>query len=261
MVSKMKKIKILVIEDDDNVRKNIVTLLEEENYNVFSANGGRTGIEMAKKEIPDLIISDILMPEIDGYRVLEELSKNKALSTIPFIFLTAKVEREDIRKGMQLGADDYLFKPFKSEELLSAIISRLKKREVIKMGHLTKTTKVKNEKVKKYGEDDKIFLNMNGKPNYIQINGIIYITAENQYTSISLVGGDRILVRKSISWWEDSLPSKKFIRIHRSTIINSDFIVKMERWYNSSFLFYLKDVKEPFVISKRFSSKLRKNQI
>lgn len=261
MVLKMKKIKILIIEDDDDVRNNIVTLLEEENYNVASASGGKAGIELAKKEIPDLIISDILMPGIDGYQVLEVLSKNKILRTIPFIFLTAKVERDDIRKGMQLGADDYLFKPFKSEELLSAITSRLRKREVFKWGRITKSNKTKNEKIKKYNEDDKIFLNMNGKPNYIQISGIIYITAENQYTSIRLVNGDNILVRKSISLWEESLPNKKFIRIHRSTIINSDFIVKMERWYNSSFLFYLKGVKEPFVISKRFSSKLRKNQI
>ena len=257
----MKKIKILVIEDDDNVRKNIVTLLEEENYIVFSSSGGKAGIELAKKEVPDLIISDILMPEVNGYHVLEELSKNKILRAIPFIFLTAKVEREDIRKGMQLGADDYLFKPFKSEELLSAIISRLKKREVIKDGRVTKSDKIKKERTKRYGEEDKIFLNMNGKPNYIQISGIVYITAENQYTSLCLTNGDRILVRKSIAWWEESLPIKKFIRIHRSTIINSNFIIKMEKWYNSSFLFYLKGVKEPFVISKRFSSKLRKNQI
>jgi DNA-binding response OmpR family regulator len=167
MVKNMRKIKLLIIEDDDDVRKNIVTLLEEENYNVFSASGGREGITLAKKEIPDLIISDILMPEVDGYQVLQQLSKNKVLRTVPFIFLTAKVEREDIRKGMQLGADDYLFKPFKSEELLSAIISRLSKREVIKGLQIPKSEKVKNEKVKKYGEEDKIFLNMNGKPNYI----------------------------------------------------------------------------------------------
>lgn len=112
-----------------------------------------------------------------------------------------------------------------------------------------------------YNIDDKIFLNISGKPHIVAIKDIVYIAAENQYTSIKTVEGKSILVRKSISAWELILPAKIFLRIHRATIINTDHISKMEKWYNSSFLVYLKEIKEPFVISKRYSTQLRRNQI
>lgn len=105
--------KILVIEDEKSVRENIVTLLNEESYEALSAHNGETGIRMAIAEIPDLIICDIMMPGKDGYAVFKELSKNKMTKTIPFIFLTAKVEHKDLRKGMELGADDYLLNHLK----------------------------------------------------------------------------------------------------------------------------------------------------
>jgi DNA-binding LytR/AlgR family response regulator len=257
----MKKNSILVIEDDDSVRENICTLLKEEGYQVFSASNGKDGIEITKKELPCLIICDILMPQLSGYEVLEELSRGKKTKTIPFIYLTARVEREDIRKGMQLGADDYLFKPFKAHELLDAISIRLNKRDVIIASNLKNKASQKKKIKKKYSVDDKIFLSVNGKPIIIQVKDIIYIVAENQYTSLKLIDGKSILIRKSITVWEQLLPPKKFLRIHRSNIINTEYIVKMERWYNSSFLIYMKDIKEPFVISKRYSAKLRKNQI
>ncbi len=256
----MKKTKILVIEDEKDVRNNISTLLEEEGFSVLSAPCGEEGIEIAKKEIPDLIVCDILMTGIDGYEVLKELSKEKKTRSVPFIYLTAKVERDDLRKGMQLGADDYIFKPFKSSELIGAINARLQKREVMKADSIQVPEKKKKNIKMRYEMEDKIFLNTSSQPIIVQVNQIIYITAENQYTSITTLDGRTIILRKSISAWEELLPSKKFLRIHRSTLINSDFIIKMEKWYNASFLIYLKNVKEPFVISKRYSSLLRKNQ-
>ncbi|MHB8906941.1 MAG: response regulator transcription factor, partial [Melioribacteraceae bacterium] len=124
--------KILVIEDEKDIREVINALLTEEGYAVYSAKNGKDGIELAKNEIPNLIICDIMMPGMDGYTVLKELSKNSSTKSIPFIFLTAKVERNDLRFGMELGADDYLFKPFKSEELLKSISSRLNRIETLK---------------------------------------------------------------------------------------------------------------------------------
>ena len=124
--------KILLIEDNRDVRENIVEILELAAYKVFAAENGKVGVELAIKELPDLIICDIMMPELDGYGVLHLLNKNNATSGIPFIFLTAKVEKDDIRKGMSLGADDYLTKPFDDVELLDAIEIRLKKNEIIK---------------------------------------------------------------------------------------------------------------------------------
>jgi CRP/FNR family cyclic AMP-dependent transcriptional regulator len=118
---------ILVIEDNLQVRENIAEILELSNYKVFTASEGKTGVEIAIKERPNLIICDIMMPTLDGYGVLHLLNKNKETYGIPFIFLTAKSEKSDFRKGMEMGADDYITKPFDGIELLNAIEIRLKK--------------------------------------------------------------------------------------------------------------------------------------
>ncbi|MEH6406386.1 MAG: response regulator [Leeuwenhoekiella sp.] len=122
---------LLLIEDDLVVRENTQEILELNEYQVASASNGRIGIEMAKKIIPDLIICDIMMPEIDGYGVLEAVSADAATSHIPFIFLSAKTEHKEIRRGMDLGADDYLTKPYEEEDLINAIKSRLAKAEIL----------------------------------------------------------------------------------------------------------------------------------
>lgn len=124
--------KILLIEDNTDVRENTAEILELANYKVFTAENGKVGVELAQKEKPDLIICDIMMPVLDGYGVLHLLSKNHETATIPFIFLTAKAERSDLRKGMEMGADDYLTKPFDEGELLKAIESRLRRSEIVK---------------------------------------------------------------------------------------------------------------------------------
>lgn len=124
--------KILLIEDNPEIRENTAEILELANYNVLQAENGRVGVDLARKEQPDLIICDIMMPQLDGYGVLHLLSKEPATASIPFIFLTAKTEKEDFRKGMNLGADDYLTKPFDDVELLDAIEMRLKKNDILK---------------------------------------------------------------------------------------------------------------------------------
>jgi len=124
--------KILLIEDNNEMRENTAEILELANYKVLTAMNGRTGVELASKEIPDLIICDIMMPDLDGYGVLYLLSKNIETAGIPFIFLTAKAEKADVRKGMSMGADDYLTKPFEEMELLNAIEARLKKNEIFR---------------------------------------------------------------------------------------------------------------------------------
>ena len=125
----MNKLKILIIEDNDDIRESTAEILELANYEVFQADNGKSGVEMANSIVPDLILCDIMMPELDGYGVLYLLSKNPAVAAIPFIFLTAKAERMDMRKGMEMGADDYLVKPFDDLELLNAIESRFSKKE------------------------------------------------------------------------------------------------------------------------------------
>ena len=123
----MERKKILIIEDNEEMRDNIAELLELSNYEVSQAGNGKDGVKEAIRTEPDLIICDIMMPGMDGYEVLYLISQNPQTSAIPFIFLTAKAEKSDFRKGMNLGADDYLTKPFEEMDLLGAVERRLKK--------------------------------------------------------------------------------------------------------------------------------------
>lgn len=120
---------ILIIEDNNDIREGTAEILELTGYRVLQAENGKAGVDMALSHKPDLILCDIMMPELDGYGVLYMLSKNPETDSIPFIFLTAKAERVDFRKGMEMGADDYLTKPFDDVELLSAIESRFSKQQ------------------------------------------------------------------------------------------------------------------------------------
>ncbi|MGD1717748.1 hybrid sensor histidine kinase/response regulator [Dapis sp. BLCC M172] len=123
--------KILVIEDDKSILTIITDILEAEDFVVIGAKNGIVGIEKAQQEVPDLIICDVMMPEVDGYGVLKSLRENLVTEAIPFIFLTAKSTKADLREGMELGADDYLTKPFTRDELMKAINTRLDKQRVI----------------------------------------------------------------------------------------------------------------------------------
>ena len=123
--------KILLIEDNPNVLLNTTRMLQAEGYMVISANNGRDGLELAQQNIPSLIICDIMMPEIDGYGVITQLRENPATTAIPFIFLSAKSDKTDLRQGMELGSDDYLTKPFTRDELLGAINAQFRKQEIV----------------------------------------------------------------------------------------------------------------------------------
>ncbi|MEO1514747.1 MAG: response regulator [Bacteroidota bacterium] len=123
---------LLIIEDNEDVRENLQELLELSNYEVFAAPNGREGAKLAIAKQPDLILCDVMMPQLDGYGVLRILSAREETADIPFIFLTAKSEQVDFRKGMNLGADDYITKPYDDVELLNAVEMRLKKSERIK---------------------------------------------------------------------------------------------------------------------------------
>ena len=123
---------ILLIEDNDAIRENTAEILELTGYTVHTAENGKAGVEKALAEKPDLVICDIMMPVLDGYGVLHIFNKNPQLAGVPFIFLTAKTERSDFRKGMELGADDYLMKPFDESELLSAVEGRLNRFQTLR---------------------------------------------------------------------------------------------------------------------------------
>ncbi|UMB52669.1 response regulator [Lutibacter sp. A64] len=136
---------LLLIEDDTVLRETTAEILELEDYKVVTASNGKRGIEQARIMLPDLIICDIMMPELDGYDVFKLLSEDEATKKIPFIFMSAKTEVKDIRKGMDLGADDYLTKPVEEELLLSAIESRLAKAALLKESLTVEETETPEE--------------------------------------------------------------------------------------------------------------------
>lgn len=157
--------KVLLIEDDHSLRENTAEILELSGYKVVMASNGRIGVELAKTNVPDIIVCDIMMPELDGYGVLKELSTSAHTKHVPFIFLSAKTERSEIRKGMDMGADDYLTKPFEEEELLNALESRLAKVELLSRNAITLEQ-----------EDDSSNMQMrtlNELKNFFDDNGII----------------------------------------------------------------------------------------
>ncbi|RRQ50568.1 response regulator [Maribacter algicola] len=166
---------ILLIEDDKALRENTEELLELSGYSVLTASNGQIGIQFAKKNLPDIIICDIMMPLIDGYGVLEELSSDEKTKHIPFIFLSAKTEHKEIRKGMDLGADDYLTKPFEEEELISAIESRLAKAQLLNRMLDSETTEqaISNDEMRTLHEL-KNFFDDNGEIVEVDAGAIIY---------------------------------------------------------------------------------------
>ena len=168
--------KVLLIEDDTTLRENTAELLELENYKVIKASNGKDGLDFAKKELPDVIVCDIMMPKLDGYGVLEGLSKSERTKYIPFIFLSAKTERKDVRKGMNLGADDYITKPFEEEELLTAIESRLAKAAILKEQRSVHSNKIihqHNDSIKTL-DDLNEFINSNKKIRVYKSGEVVY---------------------------------------------------------------------------------------
>ncbi len=174
---------ILLIEDNKDVRENTAEILELADYKVIQAENGKQGVEEAQQHTPDLIICDIMMPVLDGYGVIHLLSKKTETASIPFIFLTAKSERLDFRKGMEMGADDYISKPFDDIELLNAVESRLKKNEMLKaefskdvaglnkfFNDVKKTDELKKlseeRRIKQYKKKETVF-NEGNSPNFL----------------------------------------------------------------------------------------------
>ena len=167
---------ILLIEDDIVLRENTKELLELSDYNVNTAANGKLGLQAAIATLPDIIVCDIMMPELDGYGVLEGLSKQDSTMHIPFIFLSAKTERHDVRKGMDLGADDYITKPFSEDEIISAIESRLAKAAILKDR--------RNQQASKNDDSQDELRSLNDLKNFFDDNGEIFDFSKDEHIYI-----------------------------------------------------------------------------
>ena len=241
--------KILIIEDNFELRDGIRDYLEAEDYEIIDAADGLEGLRKAKEYLPDLIVCDITMPKLDGYKVLSSLKQNSSTSLIPFIFLTSKTERTDLREGMELGADDYLTKPFTRDELLRALHSVFIKRENLLERIGAQTVERKAEEF--------VMLRIADKPRLVQVEDIKAINANGDYSEVILDDKTKSLVLRTLKEWEDKLPAN-FIRIHRATIINVSYIDKIEDWSNYTYRIYIKGIEEPFTASQKYSIELKK---
>jgi CRP-like cAMP-binding protein len=194
----MKK-KILIIEDNKDIRESSVEILVLAGYDVLEADNGKIGVELAQQHLPDMILCDIMMPELDGYGVLYLLSKNRETSNIPFIFLTAKAERADMRKGMEMGADDYLTKPFDDMELLNTIESRFHKKDKIEAFYSKSFESLQLLTNQNQGLDELKKIIADRKVKQVRKKQIIYYESDN-VTGIYLILSGRV---KAIKMSED----------------------------------------------------------
>jgi EAL domain-containing protein (putative c-di-GMP-specific phosphodiesterase class I)/CheY-like chemotaxis protein len=217
--------KVLVIEDEELVRENLLDLLEAENFDIIAAPNGKIGVNLALSEFPDLILCDVMMPELDGYGVLSTLRQDPIAATIPFIFLTAKSAKSDFRQGMDMGADDYLTKPFTRAELLSAIMNRLEKQATLKKYLLTTQAAFKTFSPKMQ------LLEMNLSR---VIQEEIFQEFELYYQPIIDIVSGKIIAAESLLRWQNPelglVSPDEFTPIAEST----DSIVLLDNWVLNS---------------------------
>lgn len=246
--------KILIIEDEQGIRDGICEMLSSAGFDPVGAGDGAEGIELAKSLSPDLIVCDVMLPGMNGYEILAELKQQNISGLIPFIFLTALSDRSYVRQGMELGADDFISKPFTEEELLNAINARLEKCDKLKS---PVEPVIEESKDKKLELNDRIFVTADDKPVFLKISDIVRITSSGDYSVIMTLDKRKMFVRKTMKEWEQLLPEKSFARIHRTTIVNLEAVEKVEKWFNQAYCVFLKSCTEPFIISRRYLKKLR----
>ena len=231
--------KAIIIDDERLARVKLRRLLEKhpEIKIVGEADNVSSSIKIIKTEKPDVIFLDIQMPNATGFDLLEQINVEAQI-----IFVTA-FDEYAIR-AFEINALDYLLKPINPQRLAEAI-ERLSK------------TKIIEDHKEPLEYDDYYFVNTREETKFIKLNSIKCIVAADVYSEIFTDTNQKFLLSKPLNEWEAQLPKKNFVRIHRSTIINLEFIEKVEKWFNYSYQIYLKDIKKPFVISRRYATKIK----
>jgi len=232
--------KALIVDDEELARKDLIAILEnrKEIEIVGEAKNISTAIDAIKKHKPNLVFLDIKMPGESGFDLLEHIDEN-----IHIVFVTA-FDEYAIR-AFEVNAIDYLLKPV-TEERLYLTIEKLEQ-----------SKKVAVDKLKKLKYDDQIFIKLNNKYHFLKLAHILLISAEGDYTEVQTKNGKKSLALKPMKEWEERLPKSHFVRIHRSTIINTDEVARIEPWYNNSHRIYLNGIEKPAVMSRRYFVKVK----
>lgn len=231
--------KAIIVDDERLARAKLRRLLDEHsNIKIIGeADGVTNAIKLIETEKPDVIFLDIQMPNSTGFDLLEKTSFE-----FQTIFVTA-FDEYAIR-AFEVNALDYLLKPI-TPKRLSEAIERLER------------TKDSDKHVESLKYDDYFFVNTKKESKFIKLNSIKCIVAADVYTEIFTNNNEKFLLSKPLNEWESQLPKRNFVRIHRSTIINLEYIDKVEKWFNYSYQVYLQNINEPFVISRRYAAKIK----
>ena len=237
-----KILKAIVVDDERLARKELILMLND--FSNIEIEGEAADISTAQKLLaeknPDLVFLDIQMPGESGFDLINSIPVNTKV-----IFVTA-FDEYAIR-AFDVNALDYLLKPVNPKRL---------KETIERIEQLGKTVS-SSDNLKKLAESDRLLVTLNSRLQFVKIKNIIYISAAGDYTEIKTTENQKGITLKSIKEWEARLPESMFVRIHRSTIVNLEFVDKIEEWFQKSYRIYLKTVEQPFDVSRRYTSKLK----
>jgi len=235
-----KEYKALLV-DDERLARNDLRLLLTEHANIQiigEATNGLEALDLIKELEPDLVFLDIQMPGVNGFDVLEHIS-----SDIRVIFVTAFDEYA--LRAFEVNALDYLLKPVNPERLQQSI-ERLEQ--------LPEETETDLRELEYH---DRLLLKLDTSLGFLKMSTVVCITSAGDYSEVLCTNKKKVLVHKSMAEWEARLPATYFNRIHRTTIVNMEFVDRLEEWFNNSYRVYLKGIEEPYVMSRRYVAKLK----
>ena len=251
----MKKILLIQSSHDDDSK--IQEILENAGYITYITAGEFDGLKIAERYPADAIVC-----EFDDFEkelnIVKRLNQNSVTEYIPLLLITSTGQLAHIRAAMELGADDVLVKPINTESLLRSLNTRLRKIDILKEKLTDKIIYTESAFLEKPKKIDHILVKIGKKLKIVEYSSIVCITALKEYSKFITKDGSKIVVRKSIRNWVETLPSKDFLRIHRSTIINMAFLEKIEKSSNRGYCVYLKNIPEAFPMSQRYGNLMRK---
>jgi len=230
----------LIVDDERLARKELISMLAEYDniYISGEAEDVPSAVSRIKETNPDVIFLDIQMPGKSGFDLLSEIKTEAKI-----IFVTAYDEYAI--RAFEVNAVDYLLKPVSHDRLKNAV-ERLQSQPDEEAGIIRNL---------KY--DDRLFLSLDSQFQFIKVGSILSICSAGDYSEMNLSGNKRGLTSKSMREWEERLPEEYFCRIHRSTIINLEYVEKLEEWFNNSFRVYIKGIKDPYLLSRRYAAKIK----
>lgn len=248
---------LLIYNNDDNIRDLNIKLVSS-GFSTYLAEDVSNGIEIAKIYTPDLILCDLVSNGISGVEVVKELSGNDRTKIIPLLFMTNSPDFHEMREIMNAGADDYISHNAPKNELINSIITRLDKYKFIKARY----DEIRTETIEANGDlpvaENHVLVKIGTNLRIIKFEEIVCVSAAKEYSEVITKDSKKIIIRKSLRKWSSILPVNTFLQIHRSTIINVDYIENLKQLNEQQYEIKMKNCREPFQVSVRNAKKLKK---